>query len=195
MNKRLKWAIAALSVAGVLALGVGAAAASAAGPAASNGAQTSCVQQNGGGLRFQGGCLDEVTTLLGMTEQEIQAQRQEGKSLVQIAATEDVTEAQLVEAIMAGKRAAIQEKVAAGTLTQEQANVMLAAMEQNTVQATNRTSTGPFGGQGNGVCNGTGDCDGTGKGNMNRQGNGQCGAGASAGTVPGGMSRGGRGSR
>ena len=107
---------------------------------------------------------EAVTNLLGMTEDEIQALRQQGQSLVQIAATKGVTEEKLVDAIMAYKTTEVQSRVTAGTLTQEQADLMLQNMEQATTQAVNRTSTGPLGGQGmgqRGSGNGTGNCGGS----------------------------------
>jgi len=96
--------------------------------------------------------ITAVSQLLGMTADEIQALRLEGKSLVEIAGTRNVTQEQLVAAIVAAKTAEIQNRVAAGTLTQQQANIMLQNMEQNTIQAVNRVSVGPFGNGGNGVC-------------------------------------------
>jgi hypothetical protein len=80
--------------------------------------------------------------LLGLTQAEIQSQRHEGKSLMQIAADAGVDEQQLVTTITAARRATIQERLAAGTLTQEQANSLLQRMEQNVVRAINRTTTG-----------------------------------------------------
>ena len=181
MGKRTKWLVIGLVVAAILAIGIGSIAASAAGPAANSNTQT--CNGAGGGFRFGGAVVDEaVTKLLGMTEDEIQALRKQGQSLVQIAATRNVTEKQLVDAIMAYKTTEVQSRVTAGTLTQDQANLMLQNMEQATTQAVNRTSTGPLGGQGmgqRGSGNGTGNCSGqrgggtctgtgAGQGKMNR---------------------------
>ncbi len=122
-------------------------------------------------------CSKTVSELSGLTPEEIQAQRQEGKSLVEIAAAQGVSEDALVEAIMEVKKETVQQKVEAATLTQEQADLMLEQMEQRTIQAVNRTTSGPpdWGG-GNGY--GQGTCDGQGQG-----------------TGPGGMHRWGMGSR
>jgi hypothetical protein len=181
MGKRTKWLVIGLVLAAIMAIGIGSIAASAAGPTANSNTQT--CGGAGGGFRFGGAVVDEaVTTLLGMTEDEIQASRQKGQSLVQIAATKDVTEVQLVDAIMAYKTTEVKSRVTAGTLTQEQADLMLQNMEQATTQAVNRTSTGPLGGQGmgqRGNGNGTGSCGGmrdngtctgtgAGQGKMNR---------------------------
>ena len=86
---------------------------------------------------------DTVSELLGLTPEEIQVQRQEGKSLVEIAATQGVTEDALVDAITAAKEEAIQQRVEDGTLTQEQADLMLQQMTQRTAEMVNRTTFGP----------------------------------------------------
>jgi hypothetical protein len=170
MSKRIKWLTITMVVVAVLAIGIGATVASAATPTPTSNTQT-CYGV-GDGFRFGGVVIDEVVTnLLGMTEDEIHALRQQGQSLVQIAATKNITEQQLVDAIMAYKKTQIQARVTAGTITQDQANLMIQRMEQQTTQAVNRTSVGPMGGQGmgngqrgNGAGNGT--C--TGQGKMNR---------------------------
>ena len=85
MGKRTKWLVIGLVLAAIMAIGIGSITASAAGPTANANAQT--CGGAGGGFRFGGAVVDEVvTTLLGMTEDEIQALRQQGQSLVQIAA-------------------------------------------------------------------------------------------------------------
>jgi hypothetical protein len=164
MGKRMKWLVMTLIGVAVLATGIGAGVAAAADPTPTPGAQTYCGL--GGGFRFGGAIVDEVVTkLLGMTEEQIRALRQQGKSLIQIAATKNVTEKQLVDAIMAYKKTQVQAKVTAKTITQEQADLMLKNMEQRTIQAVNRTTVGPMGGQGAG-CGQRGGAAGSGR--MNR---------------------------
>jgi hypothetical protein len=171
MGKKFKWLAITLVIVAVLAIGVGVMVASAATPTSTPNTQT--CNGAGSGFRFGGVVIDEVVTkLLGMTEDEIHALRQQGKSLVQIAATKNVTEKQLVDAIMAYKKTQVQARVTAKTLTQEQANLMIQRMEQQTTQAVNRSSVGPMGeqGMGNGQCgNGTGNGTCTGQGKMNRR--------------------------
>jgi Spy/CpxP family protein refolding chaperone len=163
MGKRTKWLAATLVLTAVLAIGVGATVASAATPPSNQGTQTYCGL--GGGFRFGGNMVDEVAKVLGMTSDQIRDLRQDGESLVQIAATKNVKEQELVGAIMALKKAEVQDRVAAGTITQDQADLMLQRMQENTSQAVNRTSTGPFGGKGNGRANrSAGDCTGQGRG-------------------------------
>ena len=118
---------------------------------------------------------EAVSELLGLTHEEIETQRhEEGKSLVEIAAAQGVSEDALVETIMAAKKEAVLAGVADGTLTQEQADLMLKQMEQRTQQAINRTSVGPpdwSKGQGRGACTGEAGL-GTGPGGMHRWGRG-----------------------
>jgi hypothetical protein len=138
MGKRVKILVVAASVAIIMALSIGGVAA-AAGPNNTNNNGVQCGQQAGFG---QGICSETVNSLLGLTDSEIQALRLEGKSLVQIAATKGVNQQQLVDAVMAGRKASVQERVSAGTLTQEQANVMLQQMEENIIRSVNRTTVG-----------------------------------------------------
>jgi len=58
-----------------------------------------------GGRPEWAGQPDEVATLLGMTEAEIQAERQAGKSLVQIADAKKVSEDTLISTILSARRA------------------------------------------------------------------------------------------
>jgi hypothetical protein len=134
------------------------------------------------GNGFGGEMSVTVSELLGLTTEELQALRLEGKSLAAIAESKGITVDALVAAIMETKTEAVEARVAAGTLTRERADVMLQQMEQRTVEAVNRTQTGPaewrMGGNGN-AKNGNG----TGQGNAARQGRGGAKAGAA------GMSR------
>ena len=88
-------------------------------------------------------CSETVSELLGLTPEELCDLRQKGKSLAEIAAEKNVSVDNLVAAIMAEKTAAVQARVADGTITQEQANLMIQQMTERTEQAVNRTATGP----------------------------------------------------
>ena len=72
---------------------------------------------------------DAIAELLGMTQEEIYAERLEGKTLSEIAAEQGVTDQQLIDAMLAGQQEVIAQAVADGRLTQEQADWMLAKME------------------------------------------------------------------
>jgi hypothetical protein len=116
---------------------------------------------HGAGMQMHGAGMDEVAALLGMTQEELQAERQSGKSLLEIAQAKGVTEEQLVATLRENHQAHLAEKVAAGYLTQEQADQMLAHMAAQTSQMITRTDVGPMGhGPGTGPCIG----DGTGVG-------------------------------
>jgi len=92
------------------------------------------------------GCSEELTGLLGMTADELQAERLAGKSLAEIAKSKGVTVDQVVDAMMATKKANLDQLVANGKLTQEQADFMLDRMEIQVKSMIERTSTGaPFG--------------------------------------------------
>jgi hypothetical protein len=85
---------------------------------------------------------DAVCEILGLTPEQIQEQREAGQSLVQIAAAQNVSEDDLINAILEEKRTALQEQVAAGTITQEQADLRLAQMQERIRLAVNRTTIG-----------------------------------------------------
>jgi hypothetical protein len=72
---------------------------------------------------------DAITELLGMTQEEIYAERTAGKTLSEIAAEKGVSDQQLIDAMLAGQQEVIAQAVADGRLTQEQADWMLAKME------------------------------------------------------------------
>lgn len=139
MGKKVKILIIAASVAAVLVLST-VTVATAAGP--NNTDNNGLYWDQGAGFGGQGICSDAVCKLLGLDAKEIQSQRHEGKSLVQIAATKGVSEQQLVEAIMIERKAQTQARVTAGSLTQEQANLILQQMEQNIIRAVNRGTVG-----------------------------------------------------
>lgn len=173
MGKRAKMLAVALVAISLLVVSV-AGVALAQGPADTDDMPAYC-GQGWGGYHGHGATSSEtVSELSGLTPEEIQAQRQEGKSLVEIAAAQGVSEDALVEAIMAAKTEFIQQRVEAGTLTQEQADLMLEQMEQRTLQAVNRTIVGPpdwSRGNGRGACDGEAEF-GDGMGGMHRWGRG-----------------------
>jgi len=86
-----------------------------------------------------------VADLLGMTASEIQAERQAGKSLVEIAAAKGVSEDKLVAEIIADRQAQLDARVKAGTLSEEQEQLMLERMQTQVKAAVERTTVGPMG--------------------------------------------------
>jgi hypothetical protein len=127
-------------------------------------------------------CLAVTGQLTGLTVQEIQAERQTGKSLVQIASVHGISEDTLVKAILNARKATLQSAVTTGTITQSQADLMLQNMEQTIKQMVERTNVGP-----SGTNNGT-NCLRTGCGMMSNGDNGGCGS-SSGGMGPGMMNR------
>ncbi len=179
MKKGLKVLGLAVGVAAIMALTLGGVV-SADTPEETD-VQTYCAGYGWHGLQGEGvACSEIVSELLGLTPEELCELRQEGKSLAEIAAEQGVTVDELVEAIMAEKTAAVQARVDNGTLTQEQAGLMIQQRAERTEQAVSRTTTGPtelrMGGQnGMGACYGSAGmvtCTGTGMGAINKWGRG-----------------------
>jgi hypothetical protein len=141
MNRKLKWLITA-GVAALLVIAI-AIPAFAAGPNGTNGS-TLMGQAGFGNCQGLGfGPNEAAAELLGMTQEQIQEQRQAGMSLVQIAATKNISEEALISAIMADKQESIQSLVNAGTITQTQAELRLEQMKERVQLAVNRTTVGP----------------------------------------------------
>ena len=115
-----------------------------------------------------------VGKLLGMTAEQIQAERQSGKSLAQIAQAKGVSRDALVNAMIESHKSVLDARVKAGSLTQAQADTALATMKARITESVNRTEVGPnrpADGQGLGLAFGrgpmgqrTGPQDGTGFG-------------------------------
>lgn len=99
----------------------------------------------GGGLGFRGASQDVVTDLIGLTHDEIRAQRLEGKSLAEIAAAKGVSEDALVGAIVGAHTEALKAAVTAGRLTQAQADAALQDMEARVRLMVESKGVGPFG--------------------------------------------------
>jgi hypothetical protein len=102
----------------------------------------------GGGAPEWAGEQDTVAKLLGMTDAELQAERQAGKSLAQIAAAKNVGEDDLIDAMLSAKKDAPAKLVADGKLTQSQAELMIQNMTARVKTMIERTDVGPAFGQG-----------------------------------------------
>ena len=96
-----------------------------------------------GGAPEWAGLEEEVATLLSMTQEQIQSERLAGKSLVQIAAAKNVNEQTLTSTILTAKKAELDAQVAAGKLTQAQADAVYAHMQTQVPAMINRTTVGP----------------------------------------------------
>jgi hypothetical protein len=107
----------------------------------------------GGAARMMGrpawaGQPDEVASLLGLTAEQIHAERQAGKSLAQVAQSQRVSTDKLVETILSAKTTTLQQAVTDGKLTQAQADLMVERMTAQVKVMVERTTTGPMGGRG-----------------------------------------------
>jgi len=170
--KRVTAAVAGALVAGVVlgsAVSGFAAAPTAAAPAAKTGVVAACGAAGlrlGVAMRDSGGrMLDVVAKLTGMSTTDVQAKRAEGKTFAQIADEKNVSSAAVVAEALKVRKSLLTEKVAAGTVTQAQADAALTNMETRLKDRVDTANP---------------DCDGTGNGSGSRNGRGG-GRGAGAG--------------
>lgn len=91
---------------------------------------------------------EAVEALLGMTAEEIQAERLAGKSLAEIAAGKGISEEALIQTILDAKKAELAKLVADGKLTQAQMDLMVEHMQTQIKAMVERTNVGPAFGQG-----------------------------------------------
>ncbi len=84
-----------------------------------------------------------ISTLLGMTADQIRAERLAGKSLAQIAADKGVSKDALVSTMLGSHKSVLDARVQAGTLTQAQEDAALATMKARVSQSVDRTQVGP----------------------------------------------------
>ena len=106
-----------------------------------------CVGTGAAGMMRRGapewaGSTEEVAALLKMTTEEIQAERQAGKSLVQIAADKGISEETLIKTIIDAKKVDLAQLVADGKLTQAQMDLMVERMQTQVKTMVERTDVG-----------------------------------------------------
>lgn len=134
-------------IGGVLIAGIPAAKAQAAGgPPAWAGrlAVQSGEQGFGIGLgRINGGMLNAVAEFLGIDVSNIIAERQSGKSMVQIAQDNGKSEQELVDYIVGQRSEQIEKLVEDGRITREQADLHKQFMTERVSTNLNRTDLGP----------------------------------------------------
>lgn len=135
-----------------------------------------------------GSMSSNVAEFLGISQEDLQAARQSGKSLVQIAAEKGKSEQQLVDYVIGQRSTQIDQLVSDGRITQEQADQRIQQMTEQVKENLSRTEVGPnpsgnAAGKGNRAA---GECTGAGMGKAlgNGQGNGS-GQGLCAGNGPG----------
>ena len=101
--------------------------------------------------RGAGVISDSVTKLLGMTPQQIMAERAAGKTLSQIAKEKNVTDQQVIDAIVAGEQSAVDQAVKDGKITQAQADWLVARAKAMAPFALSNPFTPKAGQQGMGM--------------------------------------------
>lgn len=124
----------------------------------------------GGVCRGIGSMGAAIADLFGMTPDELADARNDGQSLADLAEQNDVDQQTLIDTMLAEREEMLDQAVADGRLTQEQADAMLERMTSRVQERVDDPSVGP---RGNG-----GGCDGPGGGAGGGGGCGGFGGGA-----------------
>lgn len=95
-----------------------------------------------------GHLLDDAASALGVTEDELRADLAAGSTLAEVAEAGGMTAGDLVADLVAAATASVEEKVAAGDLTQERADEILTGLEARITEMV--SSDRPMGGRGPG---------------------------------------------
>jgi hypothetical protein len=145
MNKKLSVGMGIFAL--MLALAIGTTSVMASDTTSSNSFVGKCGQtiQKGYGMMS-----DAIANLLGMSQEEIQTERESGKSIAEIAQEKDITEQILVDSMLEAKTQRFQEAVTNGYLTLEQADERLEWMKEK-IEGKMENGGGRFG---RGGCNG-----------------------------------------
>lgn len=93
--------------------------------------------------RGTGAAASAVSKLLGMESSQIAAERQAGKSLTDIAASKQVSKDTLVSTILESRKAALDQAVKDGRLTQAQSDLMLQNMKTRIGERVSDPAIGP----------------------------------------------------
>jgi hypothetical protein len=127
----------------------------------------------GHGMHVAAG-LDEAAGIIGISESDLRSELRSGKTLAQVAKSKGMSQATLVEKLVAAARSQLAAAVKSGRLTQAQADALGADLTARTTRLV--TSTGPaarpgphefgrrFGGPGSSGASGSGSDDGLGGG-------------------------------
>ena len=116
-----------------------------------------------------GRLVDIVAELTGLSADEVQAERAAGKSAADIAEANGSSAEEVVSAALDSRKALLDERVADGTITQEQADLMYDRMSERLTERVSTDETGrpSWAGQGGmgqggrGARSGNGACDGS----------------------------------
>lgn len=112
-----------------------------------------------GGFGMRAGFGEEVAEALGLTTDELRTRLRDGESLADVAEAEGVDVQAVVDAIVAGHQVRLDEAVADGRITQEQADERAADLEEHAEAIVEGTFEGRMGGHrpGMGMGMGMGD--------------------------------------
>ncbi|MDI6692542.1 MAG: hypothetical protein QMD76_04440 [Anaerosomatales bacterium] len=102
--------------------------------------------------------IDVLADLTGLSTTDIQAKRAAGESIADIAKSEGVDPDDVVAKALEARKALLDQKVADGTITQEQADAAYAQMQERLTERVTTTATGrpSWAGQGQGLGGGRG---------------------------------------
>lgn len=103
------------------------------------------------GMRMMGSMNEVIADALGMSTEEFQAARHEGKSVADLAKDKEISVDQLLAVMIETRKANLEKLVKDGKLTQEQMDSMLENMTAMMKQAIERNTTGPMHGSGKGM--------------------------------------------
>lgn len=95
-----------------------------------------------GGFGAFGGMLGYAADALGLSAEELAIELQAGKTLAQVAAERGIAREGVVNSLLASQQEALAARVAAGYLTQEQADAMLAQMRAHADWMLDQTHAG-----------------------------------------------------
>jgi polyhydroxyalkanoate synthesis regulator phasin len=102
------------------------------------------------------GQVDVLAEVLGLSDEDLVAAMRDGKSVADVAAEQGVALEDVVEALLAGPREHLEEAVAEGRITQEEADERLAEMEQHINERLQEPIRIPQGQPGMQPCRGNG---------------------------------------
>ena len=85
---------------------------------------------------------DNAASILGLTVEQLQAERLSGKSLAAIASGKGITEDTLIAKLLQARTANVNELLTAGKITQAQADYMLSNMAEHVKVMVERTNVG-----------------------------------------------------
>lgn len=128
----------------------------------------------GMGKLFAGSMPKVIAGVLGMTEDELQAERAGGKSVADLAKEKGVSVDKVKDEMVKERKAQLAQLVKDGKITQEQMDGMLKNMETMMDQAIQRDTVGPMNGRGGkmGMGNGGRGCGGMGNQQQTETGSG-----------------------